>query len=232
MDNRAQTFWLNQLQQASNYNRWIFSQISPHLGQHVLEVGCGNGNFTELLRQGRQVVAIDLDAAYVEAARERLQGNDVKIYQLDATQLAAQSQWHGAFDSVVLLDVLEHIADDCDLLQQLRLALRPGGRLILKVPALEWLYSPMDKAIGHHRRYTPQRLKSVIQQADLSRSQVWYFNAAGIPGWWLNGSLLGRQTPPQSQVSWFDRCVPVLQALEERMPPPVGLSLFGVGVMG
>lgn len=230
MDNRAQTFWLNQLQQASNYNQWIFSQISPHLGQRVLEVGCGNGNFTDLLRQGRQVIAIDLDAAYVKAAQARLQGTNVEIYQLDATQLATQPQWQGAFDSVVLLDVLEHIVDDHDLLQQLQLVLRPGGRLILKVPALEWLYSPMDKAIGHYRRYTPQRLRAAVRQADLSRPEVWYFNAAGIPGWWLNGSLLRRQTPPQAQVSWFNRCVPVLQAWENRLPPPVGLSLFAVGV--
>jgi SAM-dependent methyltransferase len=223
---RPQAFWLDQLQSATQYNRWIVSQLLPDLGSSILEVGCGTGTFTELLAQtGSPVTAVDCDAAFVAMAQARLQSYaNVQICLGDATQM----QWQRSFDTVILLDVLEHIEHDRQLLQQLRQSLQPGGRLILKVPALSWLYSSLDRAIGHHRRYSRATLAEVLQQAGYSNLRLWYFNAAGIPGWWLNGKLLQRTTPPAEQIGWFDRVVPALQAVESQVPLPIGLSLFAV----
>lgn len=222
----AQTFWLENLKAASHYNVWIFSQIQPWLGANVLEVGCGNGNFSELIvRRCRHLVALDLEEQYVQLTKQRLRRYDhAEVLWADATQL----NWKRSFDSIVMLDVLEHIEDDVAMLRQLRRNLRTGGCLILKVPALESLHSPMDQVIGHYRRYRKETLQRVCQRAGFSSVKLWYFNLAGIPGWWLNGCVLKRSTPPSSQVGLFDRCVPLLQAFESAFPPPVGLSLFAI----
>ena len=226
MTNAPQTFWLETLKDSHQYNHWVFSQILPHLGREVLEVGCGNGNFTVLLSQHcPRVVAVDINEEYVLAAQTRLEGKPgVEVVQQDATKI----QGDRIFDTIVMLDILEHIKNDVKVLRQLSCSLRPGGKLVIKVPALTCLYSPMDKAIGHYRRYTKKTLNQVFRKANFSKAVVWYFNLAAIPGWWLNGKVLGRTTPPSEQVSLFDKAVPFLRTVESWVEPPLGLSLFAV----
>ncbi len=110
--------WLDQLRPAGAYQRWIFSQIEAHLGREVLEVGCGTGAFTALLAApGRAVRAIDLDAERVAAARTATSKlNEVHVEEADI----AAAGWRECFDTVVMLDVLEHIEDDLAILRQLR----------------------------------------------------------------------------------------------------------------
>lgn len=222
----AQTFWLENLEDANYYNRWVFDQLLPHLGSTVLEIGCGNGNFTELLAQySDHVLAIDLDKNYVQATKQRLSScSHVDVRCVDVTQLSEEQ----TFDSLIMVDVLEHIEHDVDLLRQLRKQLHPDGRFIVKVPALSWLYSPMDEVIGHYRRYQRQTLSSIFVEAGFAPPEIWPFNMAGIPGWWLNGKVLKRATPPVQQVGAFNAVVPVLRAVEAIVPPPIGLSLFAV----
>ena len=141
------------------------------MGHEVLEVGCGNGNFTELLTQKSPwVVAVDLNEEYVKAAKTRLKEKPgVEVLVADATQL----QWEHSFDSLILLDVLEHIEDDVQMLRQLCSFLKPGGKLVIKVTALDCLYSPMDKAIGHYRRYDK---KTLIKKTFRKKvySSIWF----------------------------------------------------------
>lgn len=231
-DRSPQDQWLDNLQSATHYNQWIFSRIAPHLKGRTLEVGCGNGNFTTLMAQHcSQLVAVDLNADYVAQTKARLGGCEhVEVRTVDATEMdCAQT-----FDTIILLDVLEHIEDDVELLRRLRRQLAPGGTLLLKVPAIASLYNPLDAAVGHYRRYTPAMLRQAIlsakeeQQNPFSEPIIDYFNAVGILGWWLNGSVLKRRTPPGQQVGLFDRCVPLFQKTEEWMNPPVGLSLFAI----
>ena len=142
--------WLNQLKAATHYNQWIFSQFRPYLKGSVLEVGCGIGTFTELIAHScPQVLAVDLNEDYTQQARDRLRHcTNLKIQTVDATQLQANQ----TFDTIVMLDVLEHIEDDIGVLQQLKQCLEPNGILILKVPAFNALYNSMDEAVGHYRR--------------------------------------------------------------------------------
>ncbi|MGK7947871.1 MAG: class I SAM-dependent methyltransferase [Xenococcaceae cyanobacterium] len=222
----AQTFWLENLKLADRYNSWILSQMLPHLGNAVLEIGCGNGNFTMLLAgQCSRVVAVDIDEEYVRVTKTRVnQRSGVEVLAADATQF----KWHQPFDNVVLLDVLEHIENDVEMLARLRDSLKPGGKIIIKVPALNCLYSPMDRSIGHYRRYNKQTLSNTLSQANFLQPSLWYFNLAGILGWWLNGQILGRTTPASAQVDLFNRLVPVLSTIEAKIKPPLGLSLFAV----
>ncbi|MEB3356649.1 MAG: class I SAM-dependent methyltransferase [Synechococcales bacterium] len=230
MNASAQTFWLENLKSASQYNQWIFSQIRPYLGSDVLEVGCGNGNFSVLIAPHCQkLVALDLDESYVQQTQTRLRDySHVEVLAADATEF----QCDRTFDTIVMLDVLEHIEDDVGTLRALGRLLKPGGQLLVKVPALEALYSPMDRAIGHYRRYRQTTLADTFTAAGFQKPHVWRFNLAGIPGWWLNGCVLNRTTPPSSQVGLFDKVVPILQRLEALVPPPLGLSLYGVAALG
>lgn len=226
MNNNAQTFWLENLKIADRYNNWIVEQIKPYLGNNVLEVGCGNGNFTVFLaQQCKQITGIDINEEYVKIAKTRLAKQPrVTILQKDATKLQSKN----TFDTIIMLDVLEHIEHDVATLQQLNTLLKPQGKLIIKVPALNYIYGEMDRAIGHYRRYNKKTLVNTFQKANLAQPKVWYFNLAGVPGWWFNSKVLKRTTPPSQQVNLFNKVVPILSTVESIVKPPVGLSLFAV----
>ncbi|MDK3157441.1 class I SAM-dependent methyltransferase [Kamptonema cortianum] len=222
----AQTFWLENLKAADAYNHWIISQVLPELGESILEVGCGNGNFTEILvKNCNSIVAVDINPVYVNMAKERLKHQPgLEILNVDITQTRLERK----FDTIIMFDVLEHIENDVELLHLLGHYLSERGKIIIKVPALNCLYSPMDKAIGHYRRYNRKTLKRTFKQAGLNVSKIWYFNLVGVLGWWMNGKLLKKVTPPSEQVSIFNTLVPILSFLERLFSPPLGLSLFAV----
>lgn len=222
----AQTQWLDNLAQADHFNRWIFAQIAPHLGDKVLEIGCGIGNFTvHLANHCCHLTVIDLDGDYVAQTRARLhQADHVTFYVGDATQ----QQWRDRFDTIILLDVLEHIEQDQAFLNQLAGLLKSGGRLILKVPAGQRLYNRLDRSVGHYRRYNKTNLSRTLADGNFTPLDLHYFNIMGIPGWWINGSLLKRTIPGGGQVGLFNHFVPLFQRLEQQLPPPVGLSLMAI----
>lgn len=226
MSSAEQAFWLAHLGAADRFTAWVGGVIGPYLGRSVLEVGCGTGTFTRLLAHAAaRVVAVDLDPGFVAAARAATASHPhVRVECADATAAGMPRD----FDTVVMLDVLEHVADDVGLLRKLREALAPGGRIILKVPALPALFSPLDAAIGHHRRYSRRSLRRAMEAAGYAPVLCRPFNALGILGWWLNGTVLKRRTPPAEQVALFDRLVPWLRRLERLTGPPVGLSLIAV----
>ena len=225
-DRTAQDFWLSNLGEAGRFNRWVLSRFARHLGQDVLEVGCGVGNFTVLMAaEGRRVTGIDIEPSYVETARQRLAAfPNANVACGDATS----AEWAERFDTVVALDVVEHIADDRAFLARLRAVLKPGGKLVLKVPAGAWLMSPMDRAVGHHRRYDKRSLAETLAAAGLAPVSLTHFNVAGTLGWWLNGRVLRRMTPPGEQVKAFEALVPLFRAAEAIVPPPFGLSLIAI----
>lgn len=221
---KPQDFWLSYLNEAGRFNQWVLSTFASDLGPNVLEVGCGTGNFTVLMaEQGHRVTGIDIDEDYVEMAGRRLfRFPDARVLRADVTSLELDE----TYDTVVMLDVLEHIRDDISLLVSLKRALCPGGRLILKVPAGQWLYGPMDEAIGHYRRYDKKSLAWTLEAAGFAPIRQHYFNIAGTLGWWLNGRLLKRTTPPGEQLRAFEMLVPAFRLMEGMVPPPFGLSLI------
>lgn len=220
-DRTPQAEWLDHLTDAGNYNRWIFDVIRPHLRGRVLEVGCGTGTFSILMAGvAEHLTAMDLDPGFVTRAQQRLASvSNAVALQGDATRSLPED----AFDTVVMLDVLEHIEDDRAMLEALAARLTPGGRIVLKVPAIQALHNSMDRAVGHHRRYSKAGLEQAARRAGLIPHAVRPFNAAGIPGWWWNG-VRNKTVAPAAQIGGFDRVVPVLAALERALPIPVGLS--------
>lgn len=224
----AQTQWLENLQRADYYNNWIFKQIAPFLGESVLEVGCGCGTFSVLLAEKcSRLIALDLEPEYVAITQGRLLGRvNTEVILADVLELECGE----TFDAIIMLDVLEHLEDDLRMLKQLKGYLKPQGKLIIKVPALEFLYGDMDRAINHYRRYNKKTLTQKLTAAGFSVVSLWYFNFVGIFAWWFNDRVLKRVTSSSEQVGLFNAGVPIFAAMEAFFKPPVGLSVFAISV--
>jgi SAM-dependent methyltransferase len=214
--------------EASNYLRWLVDLCAPYLGQNVLEVGSGLGDLTERFAEGdRKVHATDLSDQFLEALRARFAGSqNVTVERLDVTEIEAEA----AYDTIVMMNVLEHIEDDPAALRSLRRALIERGRLIVYVPAFMLLYSRFDREIGHYRRYRRPQLRSQFEAAGMRVVESRYVNSLAAPGWFVYCRLLGRESSDQVTVSACDRIVvPAVRRLEDRVRPPFGLSLLVVG---
>ncbi|MGH7605889.1 MAG: class I SAM-dependent methyltransferase [Gemmatimonadales bacterium] len=223
---------LERLARATRFNRWMFDRIRPWIGRRVLEVGAGLGNLSAFLLDRERVVLTDTDPGYLERLRQRFGAHpNVTIARLELPRvhdgLAAER-----FDTIICLNVLEHIADDHASLVQMRRLLRPGregaGRLVLLVPALRALYGTLDEALGHYRRYGRADLTAKLRAAGFAPHHLEYFNLAGMPGWWLVGRVLRRRLIPAASLAWYDALVPLFR-LERLLPWRVGQSLIAIG---
>lgn len=219
---------LDAMAEARNYCRWIMQYFRPYLGERVVEIGAGTGTFSELLLNSGHVVDLDLFEAasnLFPMLQRRFESRPVRLHlgYFDPLLLAAP------VDSVVLVNVLEHISDDASLLLQIHECLRPGGSVLLFVPALSWNYGSLDKAFGHWRRYDKQELAQKFERGAFRVKVMRYVNVMGIASWFLAGRLLRQTTLKPAQVRWYDRWViPWSFKVEEMWEPPLGQSLLAI----
>ena len=210
-------------------DEWIYDEIASYLGQRVLEVGCGLGNLMRHLTDRELVAGIDPDLDSIEHLRLFYRGStNVQTYPLDICDPKVLGLKASRFDTVVSLNVFEHIQDDLLALRHVRELLESGGHLVLIVPAHSWLYGSMDRAIGHYRRYDKTLMSSKLAQTGFVPLVQKYLNAPGTLGWFVNGRVLRQRVPPSGQLRLFNLLVPFVQAVERRVPPPIGLSLLTV----
>lgn len=222
----AQT--LERLAAAPNFNRWMFDRLRRWVGQRVLEVGAGLGNMSAFIADRERVVLTDTEPWYLDRLRERFGGRaNITVQRLELPAVDGALLAEG-FDTVICLNVLEHIEDDHGSLVAMRALLKPGGRLVLLVPALRALYGTLDEALGHFRRYTRSDLAAKYRAAGLGVRHLEYFNLAGMPGWWFVGRVLRRRLIPAGSLRWYDALVPLFR-LERLLPWRVGQSLIAIG---
>lgn len=211
---------------AANYFAWQSRLVSRHLGRRVVEVGCGIGNFTGMLLDRDVVVAVDVEPACVQSLRERYPGR-ANLHAFVAEDIRGFARF--APDSVVCLNVLEHIADDGEALRRMASILSPGGVIVLLVPAFPELFGPIDRNLGHYRRYTRKSLAKLAAECGLHVRRTHFMNSLGFFGWWLNARILRREEQSEAQIALFDRiAVPVMSRAEALLPPPFGQSLLAV----
>lgn len=215
---------------ARNYNTWIFSRLKDHVGRRVVEVGAGIGNFSTFLLERELVIALDSYAACVEYMKRRFAEHanvlpmNLSITDPDAIRLREHRP-----DTVVCVNVLEHVEDDELALAHMHRILEPGGGLALLVPAFPFLKGSIDDLVGHHRRYTRNEVRNKLTRAGFSILDIFFMNAPGLVGWFLNNRILRRREESPSQVAFFDRfIVPWLSVAEGIVRPPFGLSLIAL----
>ncbi|MGH7592134.1 MAG: class I SAM-dependent methyltransferase [Gemmatimonadales bacterium] len=217
---------------APRYNRWQYSVIAPWIGQRVLEVGAGVGNIsTHIVAAGRaRVVLTDTDPWYRGELQRRFSGRpEVAVESLTLPDAAAAARLAPhRLDTVVALNVVEHIDDHVGALRTMRELVLPGGRVIILVPAMPSLYGTLDRELGHFRRYTRDTLSAAYQSAGLRVERLAWFNRVGTVGWWFNARVRRAGRIPLGQLKAFDLLVPFLR-LERLVPMSFGLSLIAVG---
>jgi SAM-dependent methyltransferase len=221
---------LETLAQADRFNDEVWNRVQPYLGTEILEVGMGIGIFTQKLLGRGKVFGVDIVPEFVAEARRRL-GERAGLEYLVADMGAGlpDSLRGRAFDTIVCMNVLEHIEDDRGTLARFSGLLKPGGRLVLVVPAYQALYNPLDANDGHFRRYGRADLNEKLAGAGFRVVHESRFNLFGIAGWFLNGTILRRKDLPAGQMGLFNKIAPLLFWLERLVGPPVGLSLLAVG---
>lgn len=220
---------LERMADLKHYNDWIWRSIEPHVGNRVLEVGAGIGNMTRVLYGRDLIVATDVELPYLHMLRNRFGRNPtIAIERLDLESDDALALRHYEFDTVVCLNVLEHIENDAAALQRLYELLTPGGKLVIFVPADQKLFGTMDRQVGHFRRYSREQLVRAIEAAGFTTETAFYQNIFGRLGWWLNGRVLRRTHLPGAQSRIFDFFVPLLRRIEPKNPRK-GLSLIAIG---
>jgi SAM-dependent methyltransferase len=218
------------MSRARNYFAWQGRLVLAEIGPRVIEVGCGVGNFTGMLLDREMVVAVDNRQECVDQLKMRYQGaSNVHAFRSSAADDEFLTLAKFRPDSCVCLNVLEHIADDDAALQRMGEVVVPGGVVVLLVPAFAALYGPIDKNLGHYRRYAARSLRRLGQDAGLRLRRIRYLNALGFIGWWANSHVFAREAQSEKQIEIFDRyLVPLLSRIETLAPPPFGQSLFAV----
>ena len=220
---------LLRLSRAERYNRWIFNQLAPHIGQRVLEIGSGIGTLTRYLLGRELIVATDLNPRYLRLLANTFERHTrVRVQRLDLADFDPASLAATRLDTIVCLNVLEHIEGDRQALRRMWETLVPGGRLVLLVPAHQRLYGAIDQAIQHFRRYERRGLEAKLAEAGFVTEHTAFFNRLGVLGWYANSVFLRRTTVPGLQLRLQNLLVPLLH-VESALPLPFGLSLIAVG---
>jgi SAM-dependent methyltransferase len=221
---------------AVNYHRWILEFFQPFLGTRIVEVGAGAGSFSELLRE-REIESLSLvepSPAMYRLLLKRL-GEDnkdsrIRTYNALFGDVAAEIKSGQNPDSIIYVNVLEHIAGDEGELRTIHQTLCRGGRIFVLVPALHWLYSKFDVELGHERRYSSAELHEKLQGAGFKVLSSRYLDMIGIVPWLIKYRLLRSTTMEAGAVNLYDKCVvPISRTIESFVSPPIGKNVILIG---
>ena len=218
---------LSRLNRAPRFTKWMADVIRPYVGEKVLEIGAGTGNLTLQLIPRQVYWASDINPLYLtyldNVSRNRPY---LRVGYTDGQ--AGESYPAGQkFDTVICLNVVEHLEDDLGALQNIRDALEEGGRAIILVPCGPWLMGTLDEVLGHQRRYTRESLTDLAAKAGFHLDTMLEFNRIGVVAWWLNGRILRRRTFGLWQIKMLNLMTPIFRLLDKYLPLPP-LSLIAV----
>ncbi len=221
---------LDVLESVPRYHDWIVECFSPHLGGMAAEIGAGIGTIAE--RTLPLVDSLDL----IEPSATRIGRLQDKFAAHENVRLFPQTfeGWlkdvkEAAYDSIMMVNVLEHIEDDATTLNEICKRLKPGGKFLIFVPALPMLYSPLDKLAGHYRRYTRPGLTEILNGAAFHVHDIRYMDILGFFPWWLLNVVLGKTEFVESAIQLYDFLgVPLTKLAESLIKPPFGKNLIAV----
>lgn len=217
---------LEVMSSANNYNAWSLSLFSKYLKGDILEIGGGIGNFTSLLTKYGDVTSIEIEKSYLPKIRKRVKENvDVGFGDIEKGDYFFKRK---KFDSIVILNVLEHIKDDDRAVANIFKLLKKKGHVCILVPAHSLLFSKMDKNLGHYKRYTKDNLNKLLIKNGFDIKETRYLNLLGAFGWFFSGRVLKKEAIPQNQLQVFDVLSKPMLYIERFVRPPFGLSVLTI----
>lgn len=212
---------LARLSRARNFNQWMSDTIAPYVGQNVLEIGAGIGNLTKQLIPRKQYFATDINPLYLKMT-ENIKSDKpyLRVEYLDLNDVSGFLEKKHPIDTVVCLNVIEHLENDTAAMRNIADLLSPGGRAIILVPNGQWLYGSLDQVLGHCRRYSAAGLRSLGLSADLETEKLIEFNRVSSIPWYINGKILKKRTFGLFQILMLNWLTPVFRILDRFMPTP------------
>lgn len=211
---------------AKNYHDWIIDEFRAYLGENTAEIGAGIGSFSQLiLPLVKHLTAFEPSENMYPALAETFAETNA-VETINDYFGNAVHKFEDKFDSVVYVNVMEHIEHDQDEFGYAYRALRPGGHLLVFVPATPFLYSPLDKSLGHFRRYVKNELFEKASRAGFNVVRCHYFDLVGMIPWLLVFKILKKEISG-GKVSAYDKLVvPVMRRFESLIRPPIGKNLL------
>ena len=217
---------LDELSRARRLARWMFDQYAHAVRGDVAELGPGVGTFSErmLARGIRRLHLVEPEPEFADVLERRFAADPRTTLARETLPDAPSLRNGRRFDFLLCQNVLEHVAEHEEAVRTMAYALRPGGRLTLIVPAGPRLYGSLDRAYGHHRRYTPPMVRDLVETAGLRLVDLYAFNLLGVAGWWVKGRLGAKRLGGRS-LRAYELLLPLWRPVEARVRPPWGLSL-------
>lgn len=218
---------------AEPYFKWQFGQFTPYIGKRVADIGCGLGNFVKFFNSTELYLGFELDPELSKIFEEKHKAHNIKLAQCgDITNSAVvQEIKDNKIDSIVCINVLEHIQNDELALRNMIEAVVPGGYVCLLVPAVPCIYGTLDKLDNHHRRYSKKQLLDLLGGSQKQRVEIikcYYMNFIGVFGWFLKGRILKEKTHGNENYKIMNLILPFISSIESIIKPPIGMSLVMV----
>jgi hypothetical protein len=225
-DTATQSEVLEGLAMAVNHRKWFVSFATPYLGDDPIEVSAGLGDYAaEWRAQAPRITLTEAEPGRLLALKERFSGDT----GVTVRELLMPSEERGQHSAAISYNVLEHIEDDHGALRTMRSLVRPGGYVIIVVPAFPFAMSNADIATGHVRRYTKKTMKAAMDKADLEIVRLQYANSLGLLGYYFSTSILKQMPGPGPTVKFYDMIVaPFTRAVEKVVRPPFGQSVLAI----
>ncbi len=218
-----------------NYRHYQYDLVKKYLGKEVLEVGTGDREFTRLLQEKnlemQRCVSIEPSKSFFTAFSKKIFPSMFTFLHMDLFTMTKRK--YGDFDTILFIHVLEHIKEDKKALDHVYTLLKPGGRVVIIVPAMPFLFSDHDRSLGHYRRYTKTSMKRIIDTKKFIIEDMWYQDILGMIGSFLYFKLrkIRLQTPKgknlvQTHGQFYDRyIIPFERFMEKIIRFPLGLTL-------
>ncbi len=212
----------------------MYHEVRPWMRGSILEIGSGIGNISEFFIRDKSTITLsDIRLHYLDYLEKRFpQLPSNARWQLDLVDPDFGNKFAplmGAFDSAFALNVIEHIDDDGLALRNLHTLLKPDGTFLMLVPAHPWLYNRLDQHLHHYRRYTEKMARDLFLANGFTVDRTWFFNSLGIPAWWWGG-LTGKSGEiKSSQMSFYNRLVPLIRVMDNALGKSAGLSVMVAG---
>jgi 2-polyprenyl-3-methyl-5-hydroxy-6-metoxy-1,4-benzoquinol methylase len=213
-----------------NFTKWVSQETFSELKGDILEIGSGLGTYSQQIINNfpnSKITLTDISPKYVKNLENTFSSKLIDVFKLDLNNKNDFKKiGYEKFDSIIAINVLEHVKDDLFALSELNKMLKKDGVLIILVPANKFLYNVIDKNIGHWRRYSKKELITKIKKSNFNIKNSYSFNMLGMLGWYLNGNIFKKTEINKNASSLFDKTVPIMKVIEQILRKPIGLSII------
>ncbi len=227
LNEEVENEWLTRMNKLNKYNEWLFSKIKPYIGDSILEVGAGIGTYSQYLLKAKLLVLSDIEEKYLVNLKKNFE-NSKNVYcekidlvnNNDITKLAKYK-----IDTVISINVFEHIKSDQKALENIYKIIQPGGRLLTVIPNHPFLYGSLDKYAHHFRRYSMREAVNLLTKAGFKVEKKFTFNFLGAINWFLQGRIFKKTIVSAGSLDWAEKVVILSKIIDNINPFPIGANI-------